>query len=116
MSIDILNFARQQVFIVLMVLVDDLDSFLNRKDFLIVAKCIFFFTVECFVSSHPFNYFLNSSRVLLLEAVYVSNTSIFGISFIDSKNLPIELTLVNEAEATNNLELRHLIKMHITAS
>ena len=89
-----------------MVVVDDLDGLINREYFLIMSEDVFLLSLRDLVHLEPVFNFCQSSRVLLGISLLISDAVLTSIRLLKGQQLPIELTLIDHAEGTNDLQSR----------
>jgi hypothetical protein len=86
-----------------MVLVYDLDCFVDREQTTAMSKLVLSLAFISLVNSEPLLDFLNGSWAQLVKVFKVLDASFLGLIGVDGEDLPVKLTLIDQAERAKDL-------------
>lgn len=112
--VGVLNLAGHEVLVLLVAVEDDLDGLVDAETLLIVAELVLSFTIVGLVHAEPLEDFLQGTGVLLLQSVLISDAVLFRVGGLKCDEFPVQLALVDEAQSTDDLQLRELETLHVT--
>ena len=91
-----------------MVLMNDLDCFVNREQTATMSKLVLSFAFIGLVYAEPSLDFLNCSWAQPVEVFKVLDASFLGLIGVDGEDLPVKLALIDQAEGAKDLHGRDL--------
>jgi hypothetical protein len=86
-----------------MVLMNDLDCFVDREQTATMSKLVLSFAFIGLVDAEPFLDFLYGTWAQPAEVFKVLDASFLGLIGINSEDLPVKLALIDQAEGAKDL-------------